>query len=120
MNIKGRLEHLAHLSMRDRQTGRSTMFAKVAEETGGIVITHNHEHAKYIEKNFKVPARSMEINLEGFSGPFILDHHATEVMFLKAANKIESLENEVKALRNILKQISNLSNFPDTAKKWED
>jgi len=98
MNLKKRLEHIANLSAKDRETGRTTMIAKAAEATGGMVITRSLDEAKRIEREFKVPARSMEINLEGFSGPFFLDHRATEILLLRAADKIDELEKKLKVL----------------------
>jgi hypothetical protein len=108
MNIKGRLEHIAHISMKDRAMGRTTMIAKAAEATGGIVIARTHDQAKWIERTYKVPARSMELNLDGFSGPFFLDHHATEALLLKAANKIEEVEKERDALQAKLDKIEKV------------
>lgn len=98
MNLKKRLEHIAHMSMKYRAMGRTTMIAKAAEATGGMVIARNLEQAKEIEREFKVPARSMDINLEGFLGPFFLDHRATEILLLKAADKIDELERKLKVL----------------------
>lgn len=98
MNLKKRLEHLSHISMKDRAMGRTTMIAKAAEATGGMVLARTHDQAKWIEREFGVPARSIEMNLEGFSGPFFFDHHAIEGLLLNAANKIEELEKKVQIL----------------------
>ena len=102
MNIKGRLVSLAMASNASRKAGKTTMIARAAKETGGTVLAANFEEARYIEKTFDVPARSVEINLEGFSGPFYFDNHAIEVLLLKAARKIEVLEGEIKELKEKL------------------
>ena len=92
MNIKNRLRHLADLSAKDRGMGRTTLSARAAKEIGGIVIANSHSEARQITKSHGVLAKSYEMNLEGYSGPFILDHHTVETLLRKAANKIESLE----------------------------
>lgn len=99
MNISKRLRHLAYLDVKDRQLGRTTAIAKAAKENGGIVIGHNFDFVKYIERTHKVPAKSIEMNLEGFHGPFFLDHHAVNTMFLKAADKIDSQVKIIEVLQ---------------------
>lgn len=102
MNLKSRLQHIAFKSMKDRMMGRTTLIARAAKELGGIVLAHNFSGAKQIEHAHAVTARSMEINLDGFSGPFFLDHHATDIMLLRAADKIEELEKQQKSLIEVL------------------
>lgn len=93
MNIKGRLLHLAQLGAKDRQTGRTTRLIALAKDIGAVFITHNMDAAKRAERtNQGLVARSMETNLEGYAGPFVMDHFAVETMFIKAANKIELVE----------------------------
>lgn len=101
MNLKNRLLHLAHLSTQDRQTGRTTLVARAAKELDGIVIAHNHDDAKRIERQYGVTARSMDMNLFGFNGPFFIDHHAVERLFVRAAEKIQDLENENGKLKEL-------------------
>lgn len=95
MNIRKRLEHLLFLSAKDRGMGRTTMIAKAAEATGGMVLAANHDQAKMIEREFKVPTRSVEMNLDGFSGPFFFDHNATEMLLAKAMRKIDNLQETI-------------------------
>lgn len=95
MNLAARLIHLAHVSGVDRMLGRTTLIAKAAKELGGMVIAHNHAHAQQIERQHGVPARSMDINLFGFNGPFFFDHYAIEKILLRAAHKIHDLEQEI-------------------------
>ena len=102
MNIKDRLIHLATVLVKDRMLGRTTLNAKMAKESGGMVIAADFKEAKRIEEVHGVPTRSMETNLEGYSAPFYMDHHATSRMFIKAATKIENLENEQKKLIQVL------------------
>lgn len=100
MNIKKRLEHIAHLLVKDRAMGQTTMIAKAAQATGGMVLARTHDHAKQIERTHGVTSRSMEVNLEGYSGPFFLDHYATSGLLLSAARKIEELEKKIEKLEN--------------------
>lgn len=95
MNLKERLLHLSHVSGIDRMMGRTTLIAKAAKELGGMVIAHTHEDAKRIERTHGVTARSMDLNLFGFSGPMFFDHHAVERLFVRAANRIHDLEQEI-------------------------
>lgn len=99
MNIKARLEHIAHILIKDRQMGNTTMIAKAAKETGGMVLARTHDHAKQIERAHGVTARSMEVNLQGYMGPFYLDHYAASGLLIKAADKIGLLEETLKAER---------------------
>lgn len=99
MNIKDRLNHLAAVLVKDRMMGRTTLNARMAKESGGMVIAADIKEAKRIERSFGVPARSMETNLDGYSAPFFMDHFATSRMMQKAANKIELLEQTLKAER---------------------
>lgn len=93
MNIKNRLRHLASLSTKDRATGRTTRLIEMAMSIGGIFITHNQDAADFAQRKHKgLVARSIETNLEGYSGPFVFDHFAVENMFSKAAQKIDNLE----------------------------
>lgn len=106
MNIKKRLLHLANLSAKDRQTGRTTLTARAAKEVGGIVLARTHDEAKFIERTHNVTARSMEINLDGYSGPFFIDHHAVESLLVSAATKIENLEWFEKQVPSLLAEIT--------------
>lgn len=100
MNIKKRLIHLAEYSGKDRRLGRTPLLMKVAKDLDAVVIAANVDQAKMLERQFGVVAKSVEINLEGLSGPFIFDHFAVETMFLKAANKIEVVEKENQELKD--------------------
>ena len=99
MNLKKRLRHIASLGDQYRGIGRTTYNAKLAKENGGIVVAANFAQARYIEKSHGVPAKSMEVNLEGYTGPFFPDHNAVDTLLLKAADKIEQLEKENKELQ---------------------
>jgi hypothetical protein len=109
MNIKNRLRHLAQLSAKDRATGRSTMTARAAKELDGIVIANTHSEARQIAKTHGVAAKSYEMNLDGFMGPFFFDHHAIETLLTKAANKIEALERRnrtiISKLEDVLREL---------------
>lgn len=102
MNLKERLIHLAHVSGIDRQMGRTTLIARAAKEIGGMIIARDFNSAQYIEREHGVTARSMDLNLMGFSGPVLFDHYAVEQMFLRAAHKIGDLEIEIKERDKLL------------------
>jgi hypothetical protein len=105
MNIKKRLIHLAQMSGKDRRLGRTTMLMKAAKELDAIVLAASLDHADLLKREHGVVAKSMEVNLEGFSGPFIFDHFAIETILIKAANKIEELEKEVARLNHAIEEI---------------
>lgn len=92
MNVKDRLRHLAHMSAKDTRLGRTEGLCVVAKHVNGVVVTSSHEHATALQRKYGVTARSYDMNLEGFHGPFFFDHGALEEILKKAANKIESLE----------------------------
>lgn len=108
MNVKGRLLHIVEAHQRDRQVGRSTYNAKLAKENGGIVLAADHQHAKWIERNLGVPARSIETNLHGYSGPFFIDHFAVDKLLISAARKIEALEEENEKLKQKIEKVKSL------------
>lgn len=108
MNVKDRLLHIVEMHQRDRQVGRSTYNAKLTKENGGVVLAHNHDHAKFIERTFGVTARSVEMNLHGFSGPFFIDHFAVDKLLISAARKIESLEQENEKLKKKIENAKRL------------
>lgn len=99
MNIKKRLRHLAEYTGRERQFGRTTLLARLVKETNGVLLTHNTDFATQLQRKFGITAKSMEVNLEGLTGPFFFDHFALETMLLKAANKIEELERQIEELK---------------------
>lgn len=99
MNIKNRLRHIADMSMRGRRLGKTTAIAKAVKDLDGIMLCRSHQHAKDVQRQFGVTARSMEMNLHGFNGPFMLDHYALEELLYKAVNKIETLEKELEELK---------------------
>lgn len=98
MNLKNRLRHLALKSGELRMYGKTTSLAKITKELGGILLTANIEEAKRIGRAHNVPTKSIDVNLESVSGPFIMDHYALESLLLRTANKIESLENTIEEL----------------------
>ena len=99
MNLKDRLRHLAYKSQHDRQFGRTTMVARLVKECNGIMLAHNHDYARDLQRKFGVVSKSIDLNLEGFSGPFFFDHFAIETLLLRAANKIEELEGQIEQLK---------------------
>lgn len=105
MNLKDRLRHLAAKSSETRMYGKTTLLAKVAKELGGMILGANHTHARLLSRTFGVPAKSVDLNLEGFSGPFIFDHFALESLFERAADKIEALEKENEELKKQLQKL---------------
>jgi hypothetical protein len=100
MNIKERLKHLAIISAKDIQCGKTQALVGAAKELGAIFLTATHKEAKFIQNKYKIDARSVEINLEGFVGPFIFDHRAVEYILERAYVKINSLEKENENLKN--------------------
>lgn len=92
MNIKNRLRQLSRCNAGNKTFGRTKATCLAAIAADGIVVTHTHEFALYLTRKYGVVAKSYEVNLDGFSGPFFFDHTALEVILEKAANKIESLE----------------------------
>lgn len=101
MNLKDRLYHLARMSAKpeNRMSGRSTLIGKAAQELAGVLVAATHAHATMLSRKFKgIAVRSIDTNLEGFSGPLFFDHFALECMFTRAAEKIEALEKEIEGL----------------------
>lgn len=106
MNLKNRLLHLAQASGMARQFGKTTAICKAAKEIDAIVLTATHLEAKHLERKFDVKAKSVELNLYGFSGPFLFDNHAIEKLFVSASNKIQTLEDEIEKLKKENEQLT--------------
>lgn len=91
MNLKNRLRHLAQKLDASRAYGKTTLLTKVAKELNAVFIVHNNDDVRRLSQP-SLTVKSMDMNMEGFFGPFIMDHHAVSRMFNRAADKIESLE----------------------------
>lgn len=102
MNLKTRLESIAHLLTKDRMVGYTTLAAKAAKELGATMIAHNFAHARQIERNYGVPAKSVDMNLTGRNDFFIIDHFAVSTLLNRAASKIDELEKENEKLKKKL------------------
>jgi len=109
MNIAKRLRHLSEKLDGNRAYGKTTMLAKAAQELGAILLVASTGEATHLQRKFRgLTSKTFEINLEGFTGPFMIDNHAASVMFLKAADKIDALELEVQQLREKLGLPTNI------------
>lgn len=93
MNIKDRLLHISNLNNKYRGHGLTTEMVKAAKDLHAIYLVHSFDEATRLTRLHKgLTVKSIDINLEGFAGPFILDHHAADILMGRAANKIEQLE----------------------------
>lgn len=103
MNLKKRLRHLASLNNIDRNSNtedtKRVSIINTAKENGGLYITTSIKEAHYLERHFGFPVRSYDVNLDGYAGPFYFDPNVVEDLLLKAANKIELLEQQLKDLQ---------------------
>jgi hypothetical protein len=102
VNLKERLRHLAFTSANDRRFGRTTLVAKLVKEADGVMLAHNHDYARDLQRKFGVTAKSIDLNLQGINGPFFFDHFAIETLLLRAANKIEEVEKENEELKQVI------------------
>lgn len=92
MNLKKRLRHLASKADVPRDYGKTDVIAKACKELDGIFLCDLGVHAKDIEKRFGIVAKSMDTNLDQLRGPFFFDHRAIRKLLNRAADKIESME----------------------------
>jgi hypothetical protein len=99
MNIKNKLNHISIALGSARRMGKTTLIAKACKDLDGIMLGANHQHAKMLEYEHGVTAKSIDMNLQGFRGPFFIDHYAMERLLQRAVSKIEALEEENKALQ---------------------
>lgn len=99
MNLKNRLRHISQCNAGNKTFGRTKATCMAALAADGVVITHTHEFATYLKRKYGVFAKSYEVNMDGLRGPFFVDHTALEEILNKAANKIEALEAEIRALK---------------------
>jgi len=95
MNIKQKIRNIADASRMGRRLGKTTAIVNAAKQLDGLVLGATHDHALRIKRKHGIKARSIELDLDGFCGPFFIDHYALENLLYKAANKIESLEKQL-------------------------
>jgi hypothetical protein len=100
MNVKKRLEHISNLLIKERQTGNTQSVAKAAQETNGILLCANFEQAKMLKNKYNIATEVYEKNLDGYSGPFYIDHYALSQLLQQAVRKISELEELNKKLTN--------------------
>jgi hypothetical protein len=100
MNLKKRLEHIAGALDFNRRYGKTSLIAKACRDLNGIMLAATFDQAKNIARSHDVEAKSIEMNLDGYRGPFFIDHHAASVLLQKAANKISELEREIDELKS--------------------
>lgn len=99
MNLKARLQSIAHLLTKDRQVGYTTLTAKTAKELGATMLTHSFAEARRIERNYGVPAKSVDVNQVGSSDFFVIDQFAVANLLNRAAARIEELETELEEIQ---------------------
>ena len=98
MNLKKRLLHIGERLESSRRYGKTTVMAKACKDLDGVYLCATVPEANKIEREFSVSTASIDTNLEGYRGPFFIDHHAAANLMFRAANKIAELEKRIKAL----------------------
>lgn len=121
MNLKKRLKHLAELNVRDREKKvddtKLVSIIEAAKNNGGLFLTTSVGEARRMERQFGFPVRAYDINLEGYAGPFYFDPLAVEEILMKAYNKIDELESQVKELQTTLSDQNDLNMFTEAEAK---
>ena len=100
MNVKKRLQHVAQALGFCRQVGKSTLVAKACKDLDGILLCADSHQANQMKHQHGVNTASVQVNLQGYTGPFFIDHYAVEQLLYSAARKIEDLERELLELKN--------------------
>lgn len=100
MNLKDRLNHIAHMLGASRRYGKTTLIAKACKDVDGILLCASHDQARAIRREHEVHTESIDKNLQGLRGPFFIDHFAVERLLQRASDKIENLEEEIRGLQN--------------------
>lgn len=110
MNLKGRLEHIAIALDAGRQFGKTHVIAKICQEADGVLLAHNFDFARDLERKYNITSKSIDVNLHGLGGPFFLDHSAASRLLFRAAAKIQDLEEKNRKLQNKLHKINAVVN----------
>lgn len=101
MNVKKRLEHIARVLVSPIGHGVTAALINAAKQLDAIFLTHNLGTATDLQRKEKdLTVKSIDVNLMGLSGPFIIDHYAVSQLLLSAARKIEELEKEIQINKN--------------------
>ena len=118
MNLRKRLEHIAHMLGSARRYGKTTVTAKACKELDGVLLCASHEHATRVKREHGVTTASIDKELNGIRGPFFIDHYALERLLHRASNKIKELEHQNTTLQM---QKTNLEyEVMDLMRKVED
>lgn len=100
MNVKKRLEHISNLLIKERQTGNTQSLAQATKNTNGILLCADHDQAQMLKHKYQIATELYDKNLDGYSGPFYIDHYALSKLLMQAARKINELEELNKKLTN--------------------
>jgi peptidoglycan hydrolase CwlO-like protein len=98
MNLKGQLEHIAHFLGATRRYGKTTLTARACKDVDGVYLCANHAQARLVKREHGVHAESIEKNLQGYRGPFFIDHFAVESLLSRAAKKIDDSDKKIDEL----------------------
>lgn len=77
-----------------RGVGKSYELAEVCKRKDWKLICLTQSHAKAISKTHGIEAVCMDINFNGYSGPFLLDHAAAEQLLDDATREIAQLKKD--------------------------
>lgn len=84
-----------YLSACGRRTGKTTAICKAAKEIGATVIVHSVDEAKRVSREHGVKAASIQQNLRGTTGPYLIDPHAAGMKLSHLAEESERLHSEL-------------------------
>jgi hypothetical protein len=105
MNLRTRLQTIAHALSADRMTGKTTLLCRAAKELDAVVLAATFDQVNHLQRNHGVVAKSIDTNLQGLNGPFFIDHYATSKLLIRAADHIETLEKSNEKLQQEIEEL---------------
>lgn len=84
-------ESIAYALMLGRRMGKTYQTAQSCKAIGATMICHNLQEAKRVAKEYGIKTVSLNTELRGCLGPFLIDPTAVEFLCREAHNQLKEI-----------------------------
>jgi chromosome segregation ATPase len=81
-----------------RGSGRTTALAIAAKSINATLVCADEKQSRSVAKELGVKTVTLNNNVAGTKGPYIVDHFAVEVALFRAADQVSNLESRYNSL----------------------
>jgi hypothetical protein len=89
-------EQIEMISQMPVRSGKTTAICKAAKEINATVLVHSVGEARRVEMEHDVKARSINEEIRGSRGPYLIDTHAVSFMAIQFNRCILNLQSQLK------------------------